>query len=415
MDDLSNSQRPANEATEKNSRSSTARRNRILRRAAIVVGVLLFLFYGAGGWYFSSELASDAFAVDDPDEDSADDFDLEVVSLQDDRIAFRGQEGGDKDLVTDGAYGVDLPDGWLHVGALVDASVQDGYDVATRVLEFTREMGPAPGTPADFDSWYHEADPSDLGLPYEDVLFRSALGEFNAWFVPSDADTWAILIHGKGAERREGLRLLDSINAAGHPALIINYRNDPGEPRDPSGYYRYGSTEWAEVEGAVRYALDHGASDVVLVGMSTGAAHALSFFYESDLADVVAAAIFDSPNIDFGRTVDYEASQRSLPLLGVQIPQSLTTAAKFIASLRFDFDWSQHDFIDDADQLDFPILVFHGTEDGTVPLDVSERLHEKRPDLVTLVVVDGAEHVQSWNADPTRYGNEVATFLARAG
>ena len=49
MDDLSNSQRPANEATEKNSRSSTARRNRILRRAAIVVGVLLFLFYGAGG------------------------------------------------------------------------------------------------------------------------------------------------------------------------------------------------------------------------------------------------------------------------------------------------------------------------------------------------------------------------------
>ena len=308
-----------------------------------------------------------------------------------------------------------VPDGWLHVGALLDASVEGGQDVVTRELLLTRGPAPPTGTPADLDSWYHEADPSDLGLRYEDVVFRSSLGEFDAWFVPADDETWAILIHGKGAERREGLRVLESMNAAGHPSLVISYRNDPGEPGDPSGYHRYGSTEWAEVEGAVRYALDNGAEDVVLVGLSTGAAHALSFFYRSALADRVVAAIFDSPNIDFGRTVDYGASQRSLPLLGVKIPQSLTTVAKFISSFRYDFDWSQHDFIDDADAIDFPILVFHGTEDGTVPLDVSKRLQEEQPDLVTLIVVDGAEHVQSWNKDPARYANEVATFLRSIG
>ena len=415
MDESHEPQRVVDETSEQSVEPGPSRRVRVLRRTAVAVAALIVLFYVAGGWYFSGELGSDAFAVDDPSEDSTDDYDLEIVSAEDDRMTFRGDEGSDADLVTDGVYGVDLPAGWLHVAAVLGATVEDGYDVVTRTLEFTRGATPTPGTPADFDSWYYENDPSDLNLSYEDVVFRSPLGEFDAWLVPASDDTWAILIHGKGAERREGLRLLESINAAGHPALIINYRNDPGEPADPSGYYRYGSTEWAEVEGAVRYALDNGAKDVILVGMSTGAAHALSFFYESDLADVVAAAIFDSPNIDFGRTVDYEASQRSLPLVGVKIPQSLTTVAKFISSLRFDFDWSQHDFIDDAAAIDFPILVFHGSADGTVPLDVSERLRDERPDLVTLVVVDGAEHVQSWNADPTRYGKEVETFLASVG
>jgi pimeloyl-ACP methyl ester carboxylesterase len=415
MDEPQESEPIASNTQEENEPPGTSRRTRILRRVMIAFVVLLALFYGGGGWYFSSELGSDAFAVDDPAADPADDFDLEVVAVQQDRITFRCEEGSDGDLLADGLYGVDLPDGWLHVGALLDATVDNGQDVVTRSLDFTRGGPPAPGTPADLDSWYYEADPSDLGFQYDEVVFQSPLGEFRGWFVPATADTWAILIHGKGAERREGLRLLESINAAGHPALIISYRNDPGEPADPSGYYRYGATEWAEVEGAVRYAVDHGADQVVLVGMSTGAAHALSFVYQSDLADRVAAAILDSPNIDFGRTVDYEASQRSLPLLGVKIPQSLTTVAKFIASFRFDFDWSQHDFIDDADEIDFPILVFHGTEDGTVPLDVSERLYEARPDLVTLVVVDGAEHMKSWNDDPARYAAEVDKFLRTLG
>lgn len=415
MDEPSESRLEADTTNAEGAQAGSSRRSRVLRRVAVVAVVLLVLFYGAGGWYFSSELGADAFEVEDPDEDSSDDFDLEVVSVQDDRITLRGEEGGDDDLLTDGVYGVELPDGWLHVGAVLDAAVEDGHDVVTRTLEMVSGATPTPGTPANLDSWYHEGDPSDVGLPFEDVSFRSSLGDFDAWFVPATGGTWAVVVHGKGAERREGLRLLESIHSAGFPALIINYRNDAGELRDPSGYHRYGSTEWAEVEGAVRFALDQGATDVVLVGMSTGAAHALSFFYESDLSGVVTAAIFDAPNIDFGRTVDYGASQRSIPLLGVKVPQSLTTVAKFIASFRFDFDWSQHDFIDESDRLDFPILVFHGTEDGTVPFDVSERLREERPDLVTVVVVDGAGHVQSWNNDPTRYRSEVEAFLDSVG
>ncbi len=393
----------------------TSRRTRVLRRVVVTMVALLALFYAAGGWYFSTVLGDDAFVVDDHVEDPTDDFDVEVVSARADRITFRAEEGSDPDLLATGTFGVEMPHGWMQVGDVIEARVENGFDIVTRSLESTDGQLPSAGTRVDFDAWFYEANPSDVGLDYEDVTYRSLLGEFDAWFVPGNDDTWAIVIHGKGAERREGLRVLESLNAAGHPALAITYRNDPGQPGDPSDYYRYGSTEWVEVEGAVRYAIEHGAEDVVMVGLSTGAANALSFSYESDLAGHVAGAIFDSPNIDFGRTVDYGASQRSLPLIGTKVPQSLTTVAKFIGSLRFDFDWSQHDFIDDIDEIVFPILVFHGTDDGTVPLDVSERLHSERPDLVTLVVVDGAEHVQSWNDDPSTYDTNVRAFLEAVG
>jgi pimeloyl-ACP methyl ester carboxylesterase len=390
------------------STTGTARWTRILRRFGIALGVLIVLFYGAGGWYFSTQLGNDAFVIDD---DSMSDFNLELVSAADDQITLRVEAGDDPDLLADGVYGVALPGAWLQVGKVLEARIEDGFDVVTREILAADGQIPSPGTPADFDSWVYEADPGDIALEYEDVEFRSPIGNFDAWFVPGSEDTWAIVIHGKGAERREGLRILESLSAAGHPTLVITFRNDQGQPADPSGYHRYGSTEWADVEGAVRYAVDHGADDVVLVGLSTGAAHSLSFVYQPDLEGKVVGAIFDAPNIDFGRTVDYGASQRTLPLLGVKVPQSLTTVAKFIGSLRFDFDWSEHDFIDGAEEIDFPILVFHGTEDGTVPVDVSERLRGERPDLVKLVVVDGAEHVQSWNDNPAEYEIEVRAFL----
>jgi hypothetical protein len=108
--------------------------------------------------------------------------------------------------------------------------------------------------------------------------------------------------------------------------------------------------------------------------LSTGASTDLSFMYRSEPADRVVALLLDAPNIDTGRVVDYGASQRSLPLIGLPVPQSLTTVAKFIGAIRFDVDWSALDYIDDIDRIDVPMLVFQGSDDETVLVDVSERL-----------------------------------------
>ena len=61
-----------------------------------------------------------------------------------------------------------------------------------------------------------------------------------------------------------------------------------------------------------------------------------------------------------------------------------------------------------------PTLVFHGTEDTTVPIALSRQLAADHRDLVRLDAVEGAHHVASWNADPRAYESRVRGFLRAA-
>jgi fermentation-respiration switch protein FrsA (DUF1100 family) len=64
-----------------------------------------------------------------------------------------------------------------------------------------------------------------------------------------------------------------------------------------------------------------------------------------------------------------------------------------------------------AVQLKTPTLIFHGQDDGLIPIGPSEALARARPDLVTLVRVGGAGHTESWNLGPARYDTRLKRFL----
>jgi hypothetical protein len=48
-------------------------------------------------------------------------------------------------------------------------------------------------------------------------------------------------------------------------------------------------------------------------------------------------------------------------------------------------------------------------------MSTSERLRTTHPGLVDVVWVPGADHVESWNVDPTGYQVREAAFLACVG
>jgi pimeloyl-ACP methyl ester carboxylesterase len=262
------------------------------------------------------------------------------------------------------------------------------------------------------DSYAIAGDPqSAYSLPFEEVSYSSPLGDFPAWAVEGSSNTWAIFVHGRGEERREAMRMLRTVSAAGHPSLVITYRNDEGLPTNPDGFHRFGQTEWEDLEGAVAYALDEGADDLILVGHSMGGAIVMSFLYQSPLAEKVRGVILDSPMLEFGATVDHGASQRSLPVVGLPLPGVLTGVAKTVSNLRFDLDFEALDYLKRADELAVPILLFHGDADDTVPVETSDALAKARPDIVEYVRFAGANHVRLWNADPAAYEAAVEGFL----
>jgi len=351
-----------------------------------------------GGWYISDLLRAGALEPDrDPDQ-----LDLQVVALEEGEVTLRATERASEegDWTKDGIFGLEWAGGYGQVGAILR------IDDERVVREFSVIRGaPEIGEPARLDSFAFRGDPEQAhGIGFEEVVITSELGELPAWFVDGPRDTWVIFVHGKGANRREALRMLPTAAGLGLPSLVITYRNDIEAPASADGFYRYGQTEWRDLQAAVDYALQQGAKELVLVGYSMGGAIVTNFLYESPLVERVVGVILEAPMLDFGAVFDREAGERG-------VPGFLTAVSKLIVGFRFDVDWGELNYLKRADELAVPILLFHGDDDPTVPVATSDALAEARPDIVTYIRAAGVGHVRSWNAGPAAYEASVRGFL----
>ena len=288
---------------------------------------------------------------------------------------------------------------WGLIALLLVVHIVGGWQYSNRIIDEAFTPDPGPVTLPDGD--------------YElvEVTYRSALGEMDAWYLPSPGTTWVIHIHGLNATPAEPEVLFQPLQEAGYPQLAITHRNDENQPADPSGYHQYGSTEWEDVLGAVEFARENGAREIVFAGYSTGASHALSYVFRHNFDDI-GGVITDSANIDFGATIDYRGSQEKLPLIPLDVPPTMAWVAKFFTSLRIDVNWRSLDYIEKAERsLRIPVLAIHGTEDESIPISQSIALEEAQPELVDLITVEGAGHVGSSGTDFDGYMAAVLEFL----
>ncbi len=387
------------------------RMSRWARISLITVVSLLTLFHVGGGLFFSEMIRTDALTPQPSTHDNG----VFVVSLDEGEITLASTEERD-DTIRPGVAGLYWPDGYGFLGEIV----------YIQGLEVVRHFEMLSGSPppvcegeltecdqVDIEGFTYQTDPSDAGLEFSEVTVRAPIGNLGAWRVDSgDGGAWVIHAHGWRAARREAVRTLPTYHEAGFTSLVIDYRNDPGAPADSSGLYRFGRTEWEDVEAAVRYAIDEGAETIVLHGYSTGSALHLSFLENSTLAEAVDAAVHDSPNIDMAETVRHGASQRSIPGTPIPVPGSLTAVAMFLADLRWDIGWDEIDYVSRAEEIvDIPMLVFHGVHDNRVPIDVSRSFRDFAPEWVELVEFEEAGHVTSWNVDRHTYEEALREFL----
>lgn len=377
-----------------------------------VAGVVVVLLVGflAAAWYFSGRIYSGALASEPytypPPYDE-----VRISSVADGRVTL--------DTAAEAAPSFDAPSsyGLVWDGGTGFVGPARTVDADTVVRDFTPASGttPATGALADLDRRYWVGpDPSGLGIPWSEVTVDGPDGALPAWYFPGDGDvtTTAVVVHGQNGSRLDGLRVVDTVHAAGMPALVITYRNDAGAPADPSGRLGYGATEWPDLEAAVSWATTHGASDVVLVGQSMGGAVVASFLEHSSSARSVSRVVLDAPMLSLHQAVQYGARE-AMPG-GYAVPGPLLWAAERVAALRYGLDWTAVDYLDDTSWVTVPTLVTHGAADSRVPVTVSEQLGSAVPDLVTVRVFPRADHVESWNTDRAGWTQLVSDFLAQA-
>ncbi len=303
------------------------------------------------------------------------------------------------DVMHPGEFQIEWPAGQALVGPVLSS---DHNSVTRQLLQKTSPL--SSGTSVFWTRYVYTGQmKNSLGLAISDVRVPDPLGAMPAWYVPGRLSTWAILVHGRGATRDEALRVFAPLSQLGLPLLSISYRNDPGAPHSSDSAGHLGDSEWQDLEAAVKYALAQGAQHLVLYGWSQGGAVVEVFMHHSSLAYVVQVLAFDAPILDWPATLVYQTQRMS-------VPGFLANTAELVTSIRSGINFDDLDQTNQP-QPNVPILLFHGTNDTTTPVSVSDAFARAHPDLVTYVRVPDVEHTEAWNANPQVYDNTLTTFL----
>ena len=360
--------------------------------------VLLGIAFFVVTWYYSGVLYDRALKIKENELE----YNVTASAISEDLV--RLEDGPDNGRwMLPGKWGLS----WEGGRGMIKEIEEEGNDFLVR--RFTLAEGERPSSsPALVSGDIFPNDPlAAFGIAYQEVEYETPLGMQDAWQFAGSRSTWAIFVHGHRGSRSNGLSSLPVLQELGIPALYITYRNDRGQPMDPSRQYQYGLTEWQDLNSAVEYVLSQpGAREVVLLGHSMGGGIVVKFLYESSLAGAVSGVVLDSPMLDFNAPIDSGARRRHLPGF-------LTASAKWMTKVRYGVDWDALNYLKDVDRLNVPILLIHGEDDTQVPKHTSDTLAKLRPDLVTYSEYSNAKHVNSWNVDPERYEQELREFLLR--
>ncbi len=318
------------------------------------------------------------------------------------------------DTVIDGCYGLYFNDSTANavIGRITSYVPREG-SVTREVISV--HGGDLRQATSGWWSGNPYADPAQMGLEYSEVELALQGGPGPSWFLPAlnPGPTWAVMVHGRGARRNEGLRAVPTAHRLGMNALLVSYRNDGDAPAAPDGRYGLGVTEWADIEVAIDYAVAHGAKDVVLFGYSMGGAISLQ---TADLArnrKHVLALVLDAPVINWVDVLAHQAQLNRIPNYVGKYGELMLShpMGRRITGLAAPVDFKAMDWVSRAIELRTPTLILHSIDDDFVPYEPTAELARRNPEMVTFEPFSKARHTKEWNVDSDRWEEAVETWL----
>jgi pimeloyl-ACP methyl ester carboxylesterase len=300
--------------------------------------------------------------------------------------------------------------GWVR---LSEGIVDRGTGLVGRVVEdLSGEL--RTGDKASWSGIFF-ATPAEAGLAAMEVWVPTDVGPAPAWLVcpqVGPSTTWAIHIHGLGSPRAGTLRGVQVAAEAGLISLVVTYRNDEEGPTVGAGRSELGAAEAYDVRAALRFARENGARNVILFGWSMGAAIALQLADDPEYGEVIAGLVLESPILDWVSTIRANCERAGLPAWTgtLALPWLSSRPLARLTGLPKPIPLRRLNWIARADELTVPTLIMHGRQDSSSPFEVSNRLSERRPDIVDLELFD-ADHTMSWNSDHVRWRAALHAWL----
>jgi pimeloyl-ACP methyl ester carboxylesterase len=242
------------------------------------------------------------------------------------------------------------------------------------------------------------------GLPGETVEINSGDHTLSAWFVPAERDTQSAiaLFHGHSSARSQLLPYAKFLRKD-HHCLLVDFRacGDSEGPCSSLGVF-----EAEDVRAAVRYLQNRGFDHIGGWGMSMGGAALIrAAATMPEIEAVVTEGTFDRVLHVAAKRVRDRGYPLSRPLAGAILKE---------AGRRLEVDLQHNEPVELIGKLSpRPVLVIHGTEDGTSQVDNGHRLYRAAGYPKELFIVNGAAHTRCYQDSPGEYERRVLAFYRR--
>jgi len=304
----------------------------VVKKLGYFVAALIFIVLAGAGWFFSGVIYEGALNPEFNDTASIGTAEDRVIvsKIDGNLITLNVEEELWGPLLERGVYGIIGQNGDAIVGNIVSSNgnvverelinlngsivVGDKIRGTSLVVRDNNDEYKILGT----SSWSGQASEgiytpkSVSGLDFETIYYKSDLGEFPAYLTNEGDKGIVIFVHGfRGDYSREVFAKMRAgeIVDMGYRSMIISYRNDRGLPKDPSGIFQYGTTEWKDIDNAINKALEF-TDNVVLFGTSGGGGPISSWLENVGDENKVKGIIYEAPVINFWESVEVNGAAR---------------------------------------------------------------------------------------------------------
>jgi hypothetical protein len=233
-----------------------------------------------------------------------------------------------------------------------------------------------------------EADPSSVGLAYEEVWMTASDGvRLHGWFVPaSEGRGVALFCHGNAGNVSHRMETLQALHGLGLSCLIFDYRGYGKSGGSPTelGLYRDAEAAWDWLVGSKGIE----PSRIICWGRSLGGPVAARLARDRAPGALVLESTF---------TTLLELGRKLYPYLPIGLVS------------RFRFPTRR--FVREASS---PVLVVHSSEDDLVPIAFGRRVYEAAPEPKSFLTIRGG-HGEGFLVSGELYTRGVQDFLRQHG
>jgi dipeptidyl aminopeptidase/acylaminoacyl peptidase len=247
-------------------------------------------------------------------------------------------------------------------------------------------------------------DPSTQDIQFEDVSFTSEDGlTLPGWYMASNDNEKAILlVHGRGANRTEGMRYATPLIAAGYNVLAFDMRHPRQDPKILSTMSYH---EKKDVTAALNFLeKDKNIKHIGIMGFSMGAATGIIVMAKDPRVKV---GVFSG---GYANGMDVLAEQGK-KIHGLPRYPLMPVVEKL-------FEWRGELDADEINPETYisqisprPVYIMHGTADQTVDFSHGQRLFKAAKEPKQFWQANGGRHTRLWQHDKKKAESSVVAFF----